>query len=204
MLKMKNDAIIKMAVQYRGVRCRRYAVAFKGMTAALLLAAASLHAQTIGEKSGINAMLDRAPVAADVLLELHQFDLFEQGVTDSAGSRGDDAIRKYATTRSDDADKRDKQLSALQKKSGVKAEFPDQPDASRSNRLAGLSGSVGPAYVKGFYQAQVAEQDSIVSLLTRYLAKPDNDTVQKYAAEQMPVFTKGLQTARQALDAVAN
>lgn len=171
-------------------------IAMKVFLVLCLLSVSPVVAQTISERSGLNTMLDRPPTATDVLLELHQFDLFEQNVTDSADKRGDDALRKYAVAKSDAANKRDDQLNALQKNAGLTVDFPNEPSATRSNRLGGLDGSVGPGYANKFYEAQVAENQIIMSVLTRYLAKPDNDAVKNFANQQLPVFEKELVSAQ--------
>ena len=83
---------------------------------AILLATSPACAQSVSEKTGINQMLDRAPTGSDVLLELHQFDLFQQATTDSSDKRGDDAIKKLAVSQSDAAEKRDKQLASFKRR----------------------------------------------------------------------------------------
>jgi hypothetical protein len=125
----------------------------KIIIAIFLLFTFPVSAQTIGEKSGLNGMLDRPPTGSDVLLELHQFDLFEQNVGDSADKRGDGALRKFAAGKSDAADKRDDQLSGVQKKARLTIELPKEPGTTRANRLGGLDGAVGPVYVRKFYEA---------------------------------------------------
>lgn len=155
--------------------------------------------QSLGERTGIDAMLDRPPTASDVLLELHQFDLFQDGVTDSTDKRGDAGVKKFADTQSDAADTRDKALAALGKKAGLAISFPDQPSVSRSDRLAGLDGSVGQAYVRAFYDAEAAELTSTLSLIARYLAKPDNPDVAAFVAKMRPALQRELTQVKTAV-----
>jgi putative membrane protein len=159
---------------------------------AFLLTASPVYAQSVGEKTGINQMLDRAPTGSDVLLELHQFDLFQQATTDSSDKRGDDAVKKFAVAQSDAAEKRDKQLAALQKKTHLDITFPDESNVDRSNRLAGLDGAVGEKYLANFYAAQTTEYEAAISLLTRYRERPDNDDIQQFAEKQLSVLQDGL------------
>ena len=170
----------------------------KPIIVALLLVSTPALAQSIGEKTGVNAMLDKPPTASDVLLGLHQFDLFQQQVAETADNRGDDALRKFSKTLSDAAGKRDDALAELNKKTKLGAKFPDDPNAMKSNRLAGLDGSVADVFVRGFYKAEVKEHESAISLLKRYLTKPDNDQVRTFAQKQLPVLETGLKQAEAA------
>ena len=163
---------------------------------AIFLATSPACAQSVSEKTGINQMLDRAPTGSDVLLELHQFDLFQQATTDSSDKRGDDAVKKFAVSQSDAAEKRDKQLAVLQKKTRLDIAFPDEPNADRSNRLAGLDGAVSEKYLANFYAAESTEFEAAISLLTRYSTKPDNDDIRQLAEKQLPVLRDGLKQLR--------
>jgi putative membrane protein len=159
---------------------------------AILLIASPACAQSVGEKIGVNQMLDRAPTGSDVLLELHQFDLFQQSTTDSSDKRGDDAVKKFAVAQSDAADKREKQLTALQKKARLDITFADEPNADRSSRLAGLDGAVGEKYLANFYAAEITEHEAAISLLTRYNTKPDNEDIRALAEKLLPALQGGL------------
>ncbi len=166
--------------------------------ALLLLSGAPALAQSIGEKTGVNEMLDKPPTAADVLLGLHQFNLFQQEVAGTADNRGDEALKKFSSTLSDAAGKRDDALAALNKKTKLEVKFPEDPNALKSNRLAGLEGSVAEIFVRGFYSAEVKEHETAISLLKRYLSKPDNDDVLTFVQKQLPVLEAGLKQAQAA------
>jgi putative membrane protein len=153
-----------------------------------LFVANTANAESAMEKTGVDSVLGIAPTAADVLSEMHQFDLFEQGADETAQQRGDEGLKQFSTDHAGAAEKQDKHLAALAKKAGVNVEFPEEPSAGRSNRLAGLQGSVGPAFVRNYYEAQVAEHDSVLSVLRRYLEKPDNDEVKTFASKQIPAL----------------
>jgi len=155
---------------------------------ALLLTAQPTSAETAMEKTGIDSMLGLAPTGADVLTEIHQFDLFEQGADETAQTRGDEALKQFSSDHADAAEKEDKQLEALQKKAGLSVAFPEDPSVTVSNRLAGLQGSVGPSYVRKYYEAQAAEYDSALAVLRRYLEKPDSEAIKSFVEKQIPAF----------------
>jgi hypothetical protein len=127
----------------------------------------------LGEKTGVNQILDRAPTGIDVLVELNQFNLFQQSPTSSADKRGDRAVKKFAVSQSNAAEKRDKSLVALAGMAGVKIDYPEDPSVTRANALGGLDGSVAK----------------------RYLSKPDNDAIKIFAEKELPVFEAGLKAA---------
>jgi putative membrane protein len=141
--------------------------------------------ESVLEKTGIDGMLGVAPSAVDVLSEINQFDLFEQGADESAQQRGDDALKQFSSEHAEAAEKQDKQLAALAKKAGVNVELSKEPAGNASNRLAGLQGSVGSDFIRQYYGAQVSEYEQVLSLLRRYLEKPDNDEIRSFATKQI-------------------
>jgi hypothetical protein len=70
-----------------------------------------------------------------------------------------------------------------------------KPSSERGDRLASLETSSGPDDVRKFYATQVAEHESAVSLLERYLTALDDMTVGKFAATQLPVLHASLRDA---------
>ena len=149
-------------------------------------------AQSIGEKTGVNQLIDRPPTANDLLLEIHQFDLFQQQASETAENRGDDTVKAIAKAESAAAEKRDDALLEVQKKAGLKFDFPEDTTQKRDNRLGGLSGSVAEIFIRQFYKAQQDEYNSVLSTLRRYLVKPDNDVVSSFAEKQMMVLEANL------------
>jgi hypothetical protein len=145
-------------------------------------------AETALEKTGVNGMLGRAPTGADLLTEIHQFDLFEQNADETAQQRGDEGLRQFSRDHASAAQKQDGQLQALKKKAGLRVVFSEEPNVTTSGRLAGLEGSVGAAFVQAYYAAQDAAYDSALSSLRRYLEHPDNDDIKSFAAKQVPLF----------------
>lgn len=164
-----------------------------------LLFLTTADAQTFGEWSGLNRLLDRPPTGADVLVEFHQFDLFEQISAGTADQRGNAALRKLSKSESDAAENRDDLLMQLDDEANLNVKFTEQPSLIESDRLAGLQGSVGETFVRKYYQDQVAEHESAISLLQRYVAKPDNEDVKTFAMKLIPALRTGLVTVKTAL-----
>jgi hypothetical protein len=57
----------------------------------------------------------------------------------------------------------------------------------------------GPAYVRQFYAAQLAEYELTVVLIEQYLQSPDNEDIRSFAAAQLPVLLSELADTRNAL-----
>jgi putative membrane protein len=156
----------------------------------LLLLMAPASAETLMEKTGVNTAIGRAPSAADVVTAMHQFDLFVSGAGDTVDLRGTDALRNDATDRGKRAEVRDKQVSALAGKLGIK--LGENPDVSRTNELAGLQGKVGADFISAYRTALTGEYTWVTATLRRYLYKPDSDAVKAFAAKQLPALTAEL------------
>lgn len=163
-----------------------------------LLIASPAVAQSLGEKTGVNRLIDKPPTGSDVLLEIHQFNLFQQQVSDTADKRGDAGVKAVAIAEANAAEKRGDALLEVQEKAGLKFEFPEASSKTRDNRLGGLAGSVAEVFVSEFYEAQRAQYASVISTLTRYVAKPDNDVVKAFAEKQITQFETGLKNVEAA------
>ena len=87
----------------------------------------------------------------------------------------------------------------LSGEANLNVKFAEEPSLIESNRLAGLQGSVGETFVRKYYQDQVAEHESEISLLQRYIAKPDNEDVKTFAMKLVPALRMGLATVMTAL-----
>ena len=164
----------------------------------LVLLTSPALAESLGEETGLNAMLNRPPSGADVVLGLHQFDLFQQGVSETAGTRGNDAVKSFAEAQATAAEKRDSTLGGFKSKVGLQGAFPDQPDLAESDRLAGLQGSIGQTYISYFYRAEMAEHETAISLLKRYLEKPDNADLKTFSEKLLPMLENSFKEAANA------
>jgi hypothetical protein len=148
---------------------------------------------------GIEAESPSAPTAADVIAQLYQFDLFQQNAVDRTDSGGSGDVLTTAAMRADAAAKRDKALTELQRRTGTDVPAQRKSAAMRADTLAAVDRSDGPAYVRQFYAAQLAQYELTVSLLERYLQSPDNEDVRSFAAAQLPLLRSELTNTRAAL-----
>ena len=166
----------------------------------VLLFSMSVGTESFGEWSGLNRLLGRPPTGIDVLLQIHQYDLFEQAAAETAGQRGDAALRKLSMSESDAAQTRDDRLAELSERADLNVKLSEEPGLFVSDRLAGLQGSVGASFVHMYYQDQLAEHQSAISLLQRYIAKPDNADVKKFAVKLVPMRAGRARCRKDCLD----
>jgi len=133
------------------------------------------------------------PTAAQVISQLYQFDLFQQSAVEGAEFRATQDILNIAAARADAAVKRDKVLSELQRQIGNTVVTSDRKSAvMRAHALAGSDSSDGADFVRAFYAAQLAEYETTVALLERYLQAPDNEVLRSFAAAQLPILKSEL------------
>ena len=133
------------------------------------------------------------PTATEVISGLYAFGRFQQGLLEIADLKGNQEVRILATLRAEDAAKRDKALKQIQKEIGAEPGFSKTPAAGAG--LTGPADSEGPAYVREFYAAQVAEYQEAIALLERYLRAPDNIALSAFAHEQLPILRSQLKDA---------
>jgi Domain of unknown function (DUF4142) len=168
-----------------------------GLIALVLLASSLARAETAADDSDPSSAA--VPTSADVISQLFQFDLFQQNAIDSAEHRATQDIANTAAVRADAAIKRDKGLAELQRKTGAVLTSRKTTAAMRAHALSGVDSSDGADYVREFYAAQLAEYESTVSLLERYLQSPDNEDVRDFATAQLTTLRSELADTRSAL-----
>lgn len=90
----------------------------------LILLSTTTLSESIAEATSINAWLGRPPSATDLLAELHELDLFQQGIVYTAQARGGEVARTLAVDLAKAAEQRDSALSDARERRGSRARFP--------------------------------------------------------------------------------
>ncbi|WP_407153895.1 DUF4142 domain-containing protein [Bradyrhizobium sp. STM 3557] len=139
------------------------------------------------------------PTAADVISQLYQFDLFQQNAVERTDGAPSSDVLMTAAARADAAAKRDKILAELQRQTGTEIPAQHKAAAMRAHSIDAVDSTEGPAYVRQFYAAQLAEYELAVALIERYLQSPDNEDVRSFAAAQLPALLTELADTRNAL-----
>jgi Domain of unknown function (DUF4142) len=139
------------------------------------------------------------PTAADVISQLYQFDLFQQNAVERTDSAPSSDVLMIAAARADAAAKRDKMLAELQRQTGTEVPAQHKSAVMRAHSVEAMDRTEGPAYVRQFYAAQLAEYELAVALIEQYLQSPDNEDIRRFAAVQLPVLLTELADTRNAL-----
>jgi Domain of unknown function (DUF4142) len=159
----------------------------------LLFISTAVLADNSDERTWAGQDSARTPTATDVISGLYAFGRFQQSLLESADLRGNQEIKTLAVARAEDAARRDKALKQIQQAIGAE---PNVRRASTAGAaLTGLDDSEGPAYVRQFYAAQVAEYEEAITLLEGYLRAPDNEALDAFAHEQLPILRSQLKDA---------
>lgn len=138
-----------------------------------------------------------APSATDVITGLYAFSRFQQGLLESTDLKGNAEVKNLAALRAEEAAKRDKALKVIQQTLGIEPHIGKAKAASAT--LAESDNTDGPTYVKSFYAAQIAEYDSAIDLLERYLKAPDEALLATFAREQLPMLRTQLKDAERTM-----
>lgn len=135
--------------------------------------------------SGETRTAEGIPTATEVIAGLFAFSRFQEGALESTDLKGNADVQKVAALRAEEAVKRDRALKEIQSRIGAEVRL-GKPPASAS--LAEPDSSDGPAYIRAFHAAQVAEYASTISMLERYLKGPDNAALSAFARDQLPTL----------------
>jgi hypothetical protein len=161
----------------------------------LLFVCATARAETVAARGDALS----APTTADVISQLYQFDLFQQNAMDRADNAPSSDVLMTAAVRAEAAAKRDKALTELQRQIGTDVPTQRKAASMHAHGLDAVDHTDGPAYVRQFYAAQLAEYELTVALIEHYLQSPDNEDVRSFAAAQLPGLRSELADIRNAL-----
>lgn len=165
----------------------------------ILIAAAGIafalpaHAQSVGEKTGINSTLGIAPKTEDFVKEVAISDMFEiqssQLATEKASKP---ATKTFATQMIAD---HQKTSSELKSKAGGN-EIPTALDSSHQSKLDKLKGLNGEDFTKEYDSMQVSAHKDAVSLFERYAKGGNDPRLKDWAARTLPTLKHHLDMAK--------
>lgn len=146
---------------------------------------AFIGSSALADSTGGQAPGERPPTATEVIGAVYDFSRFQQGLLETTDLEGNAEVKNLAALRAEEAAKRDRRLKEVQDAIGAEPRL-SKPASSAS--LVEPDMSDGPAYVRSFYAAQIAEYEAIIELLDRYLRSPDNAALAAFAREELPML----------------
>ena len=155
-------------------------------------------AQSVGEKTGVNAVLGISPTTPDFVKEVAISDMFEIASSKLAAERADAATKEFANQMVTDHTKTSTELKAAVA-SDPKTPIPDTLDSAHQKKLDTLQGLNGTDFTKQYRTMQVNAHEDAVSLFQRYAKGGDSETLKAWAAKTLPALQHHLDMAK-ALD----
>lgn len=166
--------------------------------AALCLALAGpAYAQSLGERTGVNAMLGITPKTEDFVKEAASSDMFEIQSSQLAAQRAtDEKVKTFAQQMITDHTKTSTEMKGLVQAGTVKAEIPTAMLASHQKMLDKLNGLNGADFTKQYLDDQVTAHKDAVSLFERYGKGGDNEQLKAWANTTLPALQHHHQMAQ--------
>lgn len=164
------------------------------LTAGAFLAAPAF-GQSIGEKTGINAMTGVAPKTEDFVKEAAVSDMFEVEAGKLAQSKGQ-KTKDFGAMLVKDHSATTAELKSLVSGGKVKAQMPTELDSSHKSKLDKLQKLQGADFDKQFADDNVSGHKDDVSLFERYSKGGDNADLKGFAAKTLPTLQAHLKMAQ--------
>lgn len=164
-------------------------------TALLLLLAAPALAQSIGEKTGVNAAVGISPSTEDFVKQVAISDMFEIESSKLAAQKGDAATKTFAKQMVTDHTKTSTELKGLVSSGKVKAEIPTALDKTHAGKLEKLQSLNGADFNNQYHDDQLAAHKDAVSLFERYSKSGENPDLKSWASTTLPALQQHLKMA---------
>lgn len=173
------------------------------LAAALLLAVSAAipaampaAAQSVGEKTGLNALVGRAPSTADFVTEAAISDMFELESSRLAAERGDEPAKAFAKRMIADHEKASAEMKQVVQDGKVQATLPTALDSTHQKKLDTLKGLQGAEFNKQYREDQVKAHKDAVDLFQRYGSGGDNAPLKAFARKTEPALAEHLKMAQ--------
>ncbi len=161
------------------------------------LIAAPAFAQSMGERTGINAMTGAAPKTEDFVKIAAISDMFEIESSKLAATNAENPkVKTFAAKMITDHTATSTELKGLVSSGKVKAELPTAMDTSHKSKLEKLQGLKGKDFDKQYDSDQEAAHKDAVSLFERYSKGGDNADLKAFAAKTLPHLQEHLKMAQ--------
>ena len=158
------------------------------LTAALVMSATSVFAQSATEATGVNSVLGVAPKTEDFILQASASDLFEIESSKLALQKGDDATKAFAQQMIADHEKTSAEMKALLasgKIAGTPVAALTADDKEEVDELAKLQ---DVEFNKQYIDEQVDAHEDAVDLFKRYGEEGENPELKAWAAKTLPAL----------------
>jgi putative membrane protein len=164
--------------------------------AACMAFASTASAQSLGERTGVNAMVGASPSTADFVKEAATSDMFEIESSKLAQEKTSGPSKDFAGRMIADHSKTSAEMKEMVSSGAVKAELPAALDSSHQSKLDKLKSLSGDDFTKNYDEMQRAGHKDAVSLFERYSKGGDNAKLKDWAGKTLPHLQEHLTMAQ--------
>jgi putative membrane protein len=161
-----------------------------------LLAAMPVMAQSVGEKTGVNAVVGVAPSTQDFVTEAAQSDMFEIQSSKLALNSADASTKEFAQKMIADHTKTSDELKAAVGKGEAHVTLPTAMSSSQQSMLDKLNGLHSTDFDKQYHSDQVSGHKDAVSLFQRYGKGGEDPGLKSWANTTAPALEQHLKMAQ--------
>jgi putative membrane protein len=161
-----------------------------------LMMATPVLAQSVGEKTGVNAVVGITPSTQDFVTKAAQSDMFEIQSSKLALSSADAPTKDFAQKMIDDHTKTTTELKGAVGKGEAQATLPTDMSSSQQSMLAKLRDLHGTDFDKQYHADQVSVHKDAVSLFQRYGKVGADAQLKTWAASTVPELEHHLEMAQ--------
>ncbi|MEB2848356.1 DUF4142 domain-containing protein [Rhizobiales bacterium RZME27] len=158
------------------------------LTAALVMSASAVLAQSATESTGVNSALGVAPKTEDFILQTSASDVFEIESSKLALQKGDDATKAFAQQMITDHEKTTAELKALLTSGKVQGNPVTALTDDHKEEVDDLAKLEGAEFNEEYIDDQVEAHEDAVDLFKRYGEEGENADLKAWAAKTLPAL----------------
>jgi putative membrane protein len=151
---------------------------------------------SMGEKTGVDSMLNVTPSTQEFIKDAATSDLFEIASSRLAIERGDAKIKDFANQMLTDHQKTSSELKSMLQSQKIGATPPADLDSAHQSKIDKLKTLKGGDFDKRYREDQIQAHKTAVSLFERYSKSGDNPALKEWAATTLPALQHHLQMAQ--------
>ena len=154
-----------------------------------------VHAQSVGEKTGVNSVLGVAPTTADFVKQAALSDLTEIETSKLAQQRGDADAKAFAAQMMTDHAKTSEELKTMIS-GDAKAALPTALDEAHQTKVNKLRDAKTEDFTADYASMQVSAHKDAVSLFERYAKGGEDAKLKEWAGKTLPKLQHHLEMAQ--------
>ena len=158
------------------------------LTAALVMSASAVFAQSATESTGVNSALGVEPKTEDFILQASASDVFEIESSKLALQKGDDATKAFAQQMITDHEKTTAELKALLTSGKVQGNPVTALTDDHKEEVDDLAKLEGAEFNEEYIDDQVEAHEDAVDLFKRYGEEGENADLKAWAAKTLPAL----------------